>query len=186
MTIIGMLHHRKDPKTVIKSYAYAAVAKAEGVNFFYFSPGAVNFVNRSIRGQVYENGSWKEKMMPFPDVIYNAGSPEKLAKSKEIVDKLKNEIPFTTNSIGNKWNITERLMEAKEFTNYLIPSEVVKNVDNFYKFISSFHKVVFKPIDGRKGKGIFLISEIAKGYEVRKDSENEFYTKEQLNVFHGG
>lgn len=36
MTIIGMLHHRKDPKTVIKSYAYAAVAKAEGINFFIF------------------------------------------------------------------------------------------------------------------------------------------------------
>ena len=39
MTLIGMLHHRKDPTTVIKSYAYAAVAKAEGANFFYFSPG---------------------------------------------------------------------------------------------------------------------------------------------------
>ncbi|MFJ5771903.1 YheC/YheD family protein [Psychrobacillus sp. NPDC093180] len=183
MTTIGMLHHRKDPKSVIKSYAYAAVAKAEGVNFFYFSPGVVNFVNRSIRGQVYENGSWKEKIMPFPDVIYNAGSPEKLAKSKEIIDKLKSEIPFTTNSIGNKWNITERLMEAKEFASYLIPSEVVKNVENFYKFISSFHKVVLKPIDGRKGKGIFFISEIEKGYEVRKDSDNVFYTREQLNVF---
>ncbi|GGA33037.1 YheC/YheD family protein [Psychrobacillus lasiicapitis] len=183
MTTIGMLHHRKDPKSVIKSYAYAAVAKAEGVNFFYFSPGVVNFVNRSIRGQVYENGSWKEKTLPFPDVIYNAGSPEKLAKSKEIIDKLKSEIPFTTNSIGNKWNINERLMEAKEFASYLIPSEVVKNVENFYKFISSFHKVVLKPIDGRKGKGIFFISEIEKGYEVRKNTENEFYTREQLNVF---
>ena len=46
MTLIGMLHHRKDPKTVIKSYAYAAVAKAEGAKFFYFSPGTVNFVNQ--------------------------------------------------------------------------------------------------------------------------------------------
>ncbi len=36
MTIIGMLHHRLDPTTVIKSYAYAAVAKAEGAQFFLF------------------------------------------------------------------------------------------------------------------------------------------------------
>ena len=113
MTIIGMLHHRRDPKTVIKAYSYAAVAKAEGIRLFYFSPGTVNFVNRSIRGQVYENGRWQERIMPFPDVIYNAGSPEKLAKSKEIVDKLKSEIPFTTHSIGNKWNTNERLIRSE-------------------------------------------------------------------------
>ncbi|TQR04017.1 YheC/YheD family protein [Psychrobacillus soli] len=183
MTIIGMLHHRRDPKTVIKSYAYAAVAMAEGVKFYYFSPGTVNFVNRFIRGQVYENGSWQERIMPFPDVIYNAGSPEKLAKSKDIIDKLRSEIPFTTNSLGNKWNINERLMEAKEFTNYLIPSEVLKSVENFHKFISSFQKVVFKPIDGRKGKGIYFISKTDEGYEVRRNSENVNYSKEQLNEF---
>lgn len=42
MTLIGMLHHRADPNNVRKAYAYAAVAKAEGVNFFYFTPGKVN------------------------------------------------------------------------------------------------------------------------------------------------
>ena len=182
MTIIGMLHHRRDPKTVIKAYSYAAVAKAEGVRFFYFSPGTVNFVNRSIRGQVYENGRWQERIMPFPDVIYNAGSPEKLAKSKEIVDKLKSEIPFTTHSIGNKWNTNERLLEAKEFSNYLIPSEIVKRVDTFHKFIASFQRVVFKPIDGRKGQGILFISKIENRYEVRAGAESAIYTKQQLNA----
>lgn len=182
MTIIGMLHHRRDPKTVIKAYSYAAVAKAEGVRLFYFSPGTVNFVNRSIRGQVYENGRWQERIMPFPDVIYNAGSPEKLAKSKGIVDKLKSEIPFTTHSIGNKWNTNERLLEAKEFSNYLIPSEIVKRVDTFHKFIASFQRVVFKPIDGRKGQGILFISKIENRYEVRAGAESAIYTKQQLDA----
>lgn len=183
MITIGMLHHRRNPTTVIKSYAYAAVARAEGVNFFFFSPGTVNFVNRTIRGQVYENGNWHERLMPFPDVIYNAGSPEKLVKSREIINKLKSEIPFTTNSIGNKWNINERLKDAKEFSSYLIPAEIVKNVEGFYKFISSFHKVVFKPIDGRKGKGIYFISKVGESYVVRKDSEDQTYTKQSLNTF---
>ncbi|WP_186670332.1 YheC/YheD family protein [Sporosarcina sp. BP05] len=181
MTLIGMLHHRKDPKTVIKAYAYAVVAKAEGARFFYFSPGEVNFVNRSIRGQVYENGQWIERVMSFPDVIYNAGSPEKLAKSKEIIQKLKNEIPFTTHSIGNKWNVNERLKEAKEFSNYLIPTEIVKDTEHFFKFIAAFEKVVFKPIDGRKGKGIFFISKNVTGFQVRKDSASTNYSRLQLN-----
>lgn len=177
-----MLHHRFDPTTVIKSYAFAAVAKAEGVNFFYFTPGSVDFKSRSIRGKVLENGTWHEKNMRFPDVIYNAGSPEKLAVSKDIINKLKAEIPFTTHSIGNKWSITRRLQEAKEFDNYLIPSEIVKNVPAFHKFLSTFERVVFKPIDGRKGKGIYFITKGNSGYEVNQNSTIVKYTKLQLNA----
>ena len=183
MITIGMLHHRKDPTTVIKSYAYAAVAQAEGASFFYFSPNAVNFTTRTIRAMVLEDGEWKERTVPFPNVIYNAGSPEKLAVSEEIVNKLKNEIPFTTHSIGNKWNITKRLKEAKEFANYLIPTEVVKNKELFYKYMTSFNKVVFKPIEGRKGKGIYFISRVGDRYEVQKDTTKEHYTTEQLDTF---
>ncbi|MGG0656968.1 YheC/YheD family protein [Rummeliibacillus pycnus] len=181
MTIIGMLHHRLDPKTVIKSYAYAAVAKAEGVQLFYFTPRSVNFVNRTIRGKVLEEGQWHERVMPFPDVIYNAGSPEKLAVSKRIIEKLKEEIPFTTNSIGNKWNVMERLIEAKEFEKYVIPSKIVKNVEDFHRYLINNNEVVFKPIDGRKGKGIYFISKFGKNFEVRKDTENSIYTKQQVD-----
>lgn len=181
MTIIGMLHHRLDPKTVIKSYAYAAVARAEGAQFFYFTPKSVNFEDRTIKGKVYEEGQWQEKVMPFPDVIYNAGSPEKLAVSKWIIEKLKKEIPFTTHSIGNKWNVMERLKEAKEFASYLIPTDTVRNIGAFHKFIDMYEKVVFKPIDGRKGKGIYFISKNENAFEVRKDSENSSYSKSELN-----
>ncbi|MFJ7736305.1 YheC/YheD family protein [Lysinibacillus sp. NPDC097287] len=181
MVIIGMLHHRLDPKTVIKSFAYAAVASAEGAQFFYFSPKNVNFADRTIKGQVYEAGQWKEKVMPFPDVIYNAGSPEKLAVSKEIIEKLKMEIPFTTHSIGNKWNVSERLKEAKEFANYLIPSEIMNNVEAFHKYIATHNKVVFKPIDGRKGQEIYFVSKIGNTYEVRKDTEISRNSKPQLD-----
>ncbi|MFJ6208455.1 YheC/YheD family protein [Lysinibacillus sp. NPDC092081] len=182
MTIIGMLHHRLDPRTVLKSYAYAAVAQAEGAQFFYFTPKSVDFDTRSIRGKVYENGDWHEKMMPFPDVIYNAGSPEKLSVSKDIIEKLKKEIPVTTYSIGNKWNVMKRLKEAKEFDKYLIPSEVVENVDLLHKFMAFYKKVVFKPIDGRKGKGIYFISKVGRtNFEVKKDRETTFCTQSQLD-----
>ncbi|WP_252503366.1 YheC/YheD family protein [Sporosarcina sp. Marseille-Q4943] len=183
MTIIGMLHHRKDPDTVMKAYVFAAVAQAEGAKFFYFAPGDVNFLNRTIKGQVYEKGEWKTKIMPFPNVIYNAGSPEKLAKSKETIEKLKKDIPFTTYSIGNKWSVNRRLKEAKDFASYLIPTEVVKNADHFFKFLSAFEKVVFKPIDGRKGKGIFFIVQEGGRFSVKGEGTNRIYGSSQLNAF---
>ncbi len=119
--------------------------------------------------------------MPFPDVIYNAGSPEKLAVSKEIIEKLKKEIPFTTHSIGNKWNVMERLNAAKEFANYLIPTEIVKNVEILHNYLAHYKRIVFKPIDGRKGKGIYFISKMGNDFEVRVNSENKIYSKAKLN-----
>ncbi len=60
-----MLHHRKDPNNVKKAYAYAAVAKAEGVNFFYFTPGKVNIKKQKILGKTYENGSGLKRNFLF-------------------------------------------------------------------------------------------------------------------------
>lgn len=183
MTTIGMLHHRINPETVLKSYAFAAVAKAEGLDFFYFTPRAVNFTKRTIEAKVLENGMWQQRTVSFPDVIYNAGSPEKLAVSKQIIEQLREEIPFTTNSIGNKLNITKRLIEAKEFANYLIPTTNIKTLKQFYGQLQTYKKVVFKPVEGRKGKGIYFISSLANRYEVQKDSVKETLSKAQLDSF---
>lgn len=183
MTTIGMLHHRRDPETVLKTYAFAAVAKAEGIHFFYFTPRAVDFKTRTIQAKVLEDGVWQEKTVPFPDVIYNAGSPEKLAISKTIIRQLRKEIPFTTNSIGNKLSITKRLLEAKEFASYLIPTVNITEAAQFYQQIQTYKKVIFKPVEGRKGKGIYFISTIKNGYEVQKDTVKEILTKTQLDSF---
>lgn len=183
MTLIGMLHHRKDPRSVLKSYAYAIVAKAEGADFVYFSPKCVNFATHRIKGQVYENGSWKERIVPFPDVIYNAGSPEKLHKAKNIINKLKETIPFTTHSIGNKWNVGERLKEGKEFAKYLIPAKTIKNSSDIHYFMNAFCDVVVKPIDGRKGKGIYFIKTDGSEYVINQDCEEVRCSQEELSAF---
>ncbi|MES9669966.1 YheC/YheD family protein, partial [Bacillus pseudomycoides] len=112
MTIIGMLHHREDPRNVRKAYACAAVAKAEGVNFFYFTPGKVNIENQTILGKIYENGEWIEKEFPFPDVIYNASAPVS-DKTEKIFDYLYDRIPFTSHSIGDKLSVYNRIKKAK-------------------------------------------------------------------------
>lgn len=183
MTTIGMLHHRLDPETVLKSYAFAAVAKAEGADFFYFTPRRVNFEARTIEAKVLENGTWIEKKVPFPDVIYNAGSPEKLAASRAILTRLKKDIPFTTHSIGNKWNVAKRLLEAGEFAQYVIPSSIVTEVSACYALFAQHKKIVFKPVDGRKGQGIYFITEAGETYTVQQNAEVTRYTKSELDAF---
>ncbi|MDR4947835.1 YheC/YheD family endospore coat-associated protein [Neobacillus cucumis] len=170
MTLIGMLHHRADPNKVKKAYAYAAVAKAEGVDFFYFTPGKVNIKKHKILGKVYENGQWIEKEFPFPDVIYNA-SYSSSEKAEQIIDYLFERIPFTSHSIGNKMSVYNRISRAKKFRQYLIPFHKLTDIQTFLNMIHQYKKVIIKPMSGHQGSGVVLIEKNGTNRYKMNDAE---------------
>jgi hypothetical protein len=170
MTLIGMLHHRADPNKVKKAYAYAAAAKAEGVNFFYFTPGRVNIKQQKILGKVYENGQWIEKDFPFPDVIYNASYPVS-DKAEQIIDYLFERIPFTSHSIGNKLAVYNRIKKAKKFNQYLIPFYKLTDVQIFLNMIKLYKKVIIKPLSGHQGGGVVFIEKYGLNHYKIHDAE---------------
>ncbi|MDQ6598484.1 YheC/YheD family endospore coat-associated protein [Bacillus salipaludis] len=171
MTLIGMLHHRSDPNDVKKAYAFAAVAKAEGVNFFYFTLGKVNIKKQKILGRTYENGEWIEKEFPFPDVIYNASSPVS-HKTEQIFDYLSERVPFTSHSIGDKLSVYNRIKQAKEFEQYLIPFYKLTDIKMFLDMIKHYEKVIIKPLSGHQGGGVVYIEYIEK-YGIESYKMNE-------------
>lgn len=181
--IIGMLHHCKHPQKVIKAYAYAAVAKAEGAELLYFSPRGIDLEKRIIHGYVYENGSWQNTESPFPNVIYNSGSPEKLDRSKEIIEKLKEDIPFTTFSIGNKMRIYERLRTAGVFSPYLIPSKIIHSPRGFFDFFNQYRNIVFKPVNGRKGQGVTFIRRINDQFHLLVSTDDYALNYDELRAY---
>lgn len=184
--LIGMLHHCKHPQKVIKAYAYAAVAKAEGAELLYFSPRGIDLENRIIHGYVYENGSWQNTESRFPNVIYNSGSPMKLDRAKEVIDKLKEEIPFTTFSIGNKMRIYERLTAAGVFSPYLIPSKIVHSPRAFFNFYNQYRNIIFKPVNGRKGMGVTFIRRINDQFLVLVSKDNYDFNYDELRAYISG
>lgn len=183
MITIGMLHHRKNPESVIKSYAYAAAAKAEGAKLLYFSPRTVDFENKTINGYLLENGKWQRTVCPFPDVIYNTGSPEKLARSSEIVNKLKETIPFTTYSIGHKMSVYNRIKKSGSFSQYLIPSEIIHSTRQFFAFADNYRNIVFKPVNGRKGRDITFIRRIGDQFQLQLDTTECLYSWDELKEY---
>ena len=183
MVLIGMLHHRRNPEKVIKSYAYAAVAKAEGAELLFFSPGRVDFDKKIIDGYTYKDGKWQEVKSRFPDVVYNAGSPEKLKKSQNIVDRLKEKLPFTTNSIGNKLSVYYRLKLDGTFADYLIPSHNILSIKQFFHYLDYYRKIVFKPVNGHKGQNITYIEKMDNKYIIRINNSNQYINKLELKEF---
>ena len=180
MTLIGMLHHREDPRNVKKAYAYSAVAKTEGVDFFYFTPGKVNIEKQTILGKVYENGEWIEKEQPFPNVIYNA-SPPVSEKAEQIYDYLSDRIPFTSHSIGDKLSVYNRILQAKEFEQYLIPFYKLTDVQMFLDLIKRYKKVIIKPLSGHQGGGIVFFEEFKKEhYKINEAGVISFINEKEL------
>ncbi|MGH1283806.1 YheC/YheD family protein [Bacillus toyonensis] len=179
MTIIGMLHHRKDPNDVKKAYTYAAVAKAEGVDFFYFTLGKVNIETEKILGKIYENGKWVEQEFSFPDVIYNA-SVIVSDKNLKIYDYLFDRVPFTSHAIGDKLSVYNRIKKAGEFKQYLIPFYELNDVNKFFDLINRYKKIIIKPISGHQGKGIIFIEKHEMNYSMNESEQISFIDKKQL------
>lgn len=182
MTVIGMLHHRKDPNLVNRAYAYATVAKAEGVNFFYFTLGKVNIETEKILGKIYENGKWIEQEFSFPDVIYNA-SVHVSDKNEQIFNYLYDKVPFTSHSIGDKLSVYNRIKKAEKFKQYLIPFYGLTDVNKFFDMINDYEKVIIKPISGHQGRGIVFIEKHGMNYKMNESGQVLFINKKQLLDF---
>ncbi|WP_456275831.1 YheC/YheD family protein [Bacillus sp. AK128] len=159
LTTIGMLHHQKKPEKLRKAYACAAVAKMEQFSFFYFTFEDVNMKEELIQGKVYEDGEWKGILTSYPDVIYNAGSPRS-KRERKINNHLKEFIPYTSYSIGNKYAVYQRMEASGEFDEILIPSHEINNAQEVFRYMEQYKKVVLKPKKGSKGKEIIFMDSL--------------------------
>ena len=156
---IGMLHYLKNPIEVKKAYPYAAVAKMEGIPFFYFSFTNVDFDAQKIDGWVYRHGKWTQTEMDFPTVIINSCNP-KSEKQSAILKKLKEYAIFTSYPVGNKLKVYKKVLKAKVFSSYLIPSEPLNKTTQLITYLQEHSRVVIKPFRGNHGKQVLFIEKI--------------------------
>ena len=176
MPLMGFLHYRANPRRVRKAYAFAAIARAEGVDFVYMTPGKVNLQEGTVLGKMYENGDWVEKKVRLPDVIYNE-SQSNSKRSQEIVDQLRERIPFTSHSIGDKVTVYEKVQKGRLFAPYLIPYKEVRKSSQVLAFLNKHPKTIFKPVWGHQGNGIAYLQKKGSWYLV-SDRERSFTCKE--------
>ncbi|MBL0387834.1 YheC/YheD family protein [Tumebacillus sp. ITR2] len=179
---IGFLGTRKNPAKIKKLFAFAVVAKGEGYNFFYFTPGRVDLKNRTIEGLFYQDGQWVSQTTPFPDVIYNDSYPSSEA-GEHIVETLRESIPFTAHSIGDKMTVYERLRDGKVFDKYLIPSLECTQPKEVLDFVKQNGHCVFKPVWGHQGNGVVEIKRQLGSWMVKDLEMTNLYTKEEMVNF---
>lgn len=171
MSLIGIYHYRKDPKNYGRAYRYAAIAKLENVDIFYFTSKGVDFDNKTINGFYYDNGKWLEKEFPFPDVIINHVGPI-TKKQRAIYNKLMKLVPFTSNPVGTKLTVYNKIKKGKEFVDYLIPYQKLKKPIDVLEFLEKHPQIILKPLSGHHGKGIIFIEKIDENFIIKTNDEN--------------
>lgn len=182
MIVIGFMHYRKKPIGLNRAYAFAAVAKAEGAELLFFSPGAVDFKNKKINGYIYQNGEWINTISEFPDVICNVTGIAS-GKQDETIERLRKKIPFTSHSIGSKETVYRNIMKYKEFSNYLVPSEKVVSVEDFFNLLDKYGEIVFKPSLGHQGIDVYYISKEGGSYKVLYKADETNYDFNKMSDF---
>lgn len=180
--LLGYMHYRKSPVNLNRAYAFAATAMAEGVELLYFSPGAVDFEKKVINGYKYSDGEWEKTLSLYPDVIYNTSSffRDKQAKT---VDILRQQIPFTSYSIGSKITVYQNLMKYKLYADYLVPSKKILSIENFFTYLNRYLEIVLKPSCGHQGKGIYYIKKEGTEFKTMFGAEESKQNFEQIDVF---
>ncbi|MCL2002574.1 MAG: YheC/YheD family protein [Oscillospiraceae bacterium] len=178
--LIGYMHYRKQPFELNRAYAFAAVAKAEGAEMLYFSPGAVRA--DGIGGYVYHGGEWARADSRYPDAVYNAAGFSE--RRREGFERLRAAgVPFTSHSVGDKMTVYNNLKRYGKFAGYLIPSETVQSGPHFQALLEQYSDIVVKPSWGRQGADIYRV---AKGCAVpeavwRLLAEEECFVQPYVN-----
>lgn len=178
-----MLHYRKNPTEVKKAYPYAAVAKMEGIPFYYFTFNNVDFNAMKIDGWVYHHGDWAQTVMDFPTVIINSCNP-KTKKQSSILKQLKKFAILTSYPVGNKLKVYKKVLKAKEFSSYLIPSAPLNNPSELITFLKEHSLVVIKPINGNKGKNVLFIEKLNEPllYKLKDGQKVLIFHQEEIEA----
>lgn len=179
---IGMLHYRAHPDKVKKAYTFAAVARMEGLDFFYFTPRRVDLDNKKINGFYFDLGAWHEKIFAYPDVIYNEGSA-KTDHSLDVFVALRQEVLFTSHSVGAKTSVYERLLAHGKMDQFVIPYENITSPEQVIHFLYQHQQAIIKPVWGHKGIGIVHVQRLSDHYLVNENLNRMQWNEDQLKDF---
>ncbi|MFA1822274.1 YheC/YheD family protein [Virgibacillus oceani] len=176
---IAMLVNGIDDEELAVACAY--VAKYEDVNFYLFNPKDIDFDEMLIRGHFYENNKWVEKIVEYPDVIYDRLRLRGI-KGYNLVYQELDGIPFTNEFYGNsisKLEVYDKLTETKEIdNNYLIPYQEVKRIRDIFNYIENYGQIILKPEIGSFAQGVHFISKESNDTYFVAIGEKEAYYNE--------
>ncbi|WP_040950285.1 YheC/YheD family protein [Gorillibacterium massiliense] len=174
-TIRNIKRKNYDFHSYVRMKELAKAGQEAQVSLFYFSTLMVDSKNESIRGLYWSAkfDEWKEKVFPFPDVLYDrrgTGGSEKysmLAQNIGDIFARKNIKKVNSNSFFDKVDVYRRLKEVPEVSHYVPITELCEGDEDLILFLSNHPRAYLKAGRGGRGKQVLSVVKLPdKSYQI--------------------
>lgn len=164
--LLGIHTHRYNAAHMTKYSDRFGIYNKVGGLIYAFSPKSINWKNNTAYGLYYNisKTQWEYGHFPLPEVIYRRDFHSSPKLIKELIKltngRLFNSYRYTKIEL---YNIVRR---DPKLCKYLPPTETSRDHYQLKRFINNFGKVILKPIDLSRGRGICIIEKKDTGYRV--------------------
>lgn len=164
--LLGSNTQLYNPRYMAKYSDRFGIYKQVGGLVYAFSYRSIDWDNRVAHGLYYNirTMSWEYGKFPLPDVIYRRNfhtDQNVIKKLREVTgDRLFNSYRF------DKYQMYEILLRNSELAAFLPQTEMVQNAEGIKKFLCCNKKIILKPSDLSRGRGICILENDNIGFKV--------------------
>jgi glutathione synthase/RimK-type ligase-like ATP-grasp enzyme len=142
---------------------------------FAFSTRSIDWEEEIAYGMLYDPTlkEWRYDAVPIPAALYRRNFHQKLDRINQLIE-MTNKNLF--NSHYFKKSDLILLKDEKEIRNHVPATHLLKKIDDLIEFIQDTEKVILKPVNLSRGRGIFILEKNQKhddGY-ILYDHQNDF------------
>ena len=133
---------------------------------YAFSPEYIDWEDQYAYGLYYnqERALWEYGCFPLPEVIYRRDfhtDPDVIRRLNQYTKgRLFNSYRFS------KLELHDFIRQNAELGGYLPPTEYLRGFDQIRRFLDLHYKVILKPVNLSRGRGICIIEKRNSGYKV--------------------
>ncbi|MBC5635701.1 YheC/YheD family protein [Ornithinibacillus sp. BX22] len=154
---------------------------------FAFTLENINKADLLVEGYYYNPklDTWEKATLPFPAAIYKRSTFTK--EWREYFGIFYGNKLFNYNTF-DKWNMYERLQQFPEALDLLPRTVLYQDSENLVDFLNEWGNIYIKPINGKKGLGIFNVLKEDNKYcvKTREKEANvqwDFLNEDELLTF---
>lgn len=179
---IGVFHSWTNPRGIIPEARLNAMlneAERQKTLLYFFTSTDINFNKNTVNAEVYQNKTWNQVTVPFPNVINNIGA----GKISQAERKLRREVPFTSFHVGNKYSLPKRMVKHRKYIDLLVPFRVCINESGIYEFLTKNNRAVFKALGSNRGENIYFINKKGNRYLLLDQKKEIILNEKALGQF---
>lgn len=152
------------------------------------------YLNRSnLKGFIFDelNEVWEQRLLPFPDIIYNRIP----LREDEILPSVKNKISACAKdarvqlfnpSFFNKWYLFEWLRQSKTTKPFIPTTRKLMSINGLGKMMQKYTFLYLKPESGKAGNGIMTIKvqadkQLPYRLKIQEDKKSSTYNCSTIN-----